>query len=165
MPQLGFNERMTDMQAALALCQLKRADKMILDRREKAAYYDQALADTPQLKLPFQHSDYGQNYQSYVVQLAPTWLQREEEASLRKLQQRRNAILKQLHSAGVMARIGAYAFADVAYYKNKYGMQPMHYPGSFRAAVSTIALPIYPSLKLAEQDHVVNTLKTALARL
>lgn len=164
-PELGYNQRMTDLQAALAIHQVRRGDSFATARRQKAAFYDTALVGIPELLTPHKHADYLQNYQSYVVRLRPSWLKANDEGSLRQLAQRRDRMIKFFADEKIGVRFAAYAISTLSYYRNKFGTKAMDCPGSLLSAVSTIALPIFPDMDEAQQQRVVATMKRAMALL
>ena len=70
-PEVGFNYRMTDIQAAVGRVQLRRLPGILARRRELAARYTEALADIPGLEPPFVPEYARTNYQSYAVRVTP----------------------------------------------------------------------------------------------
>jgi perosamine synthetase len=95
--ELGFNHRMTDLQAAVGLVQLGRLDAMVTERRALAERYRDALGDVPGLFLPAD-TPYGTtNYQSYVVRLAD------------ELPVERDAVMQELLDQGIATRRGIMA--------------------------------------------------------
>jgi perosamine synthetase len=75
--ELGFNYRMTDLQAAVGLVQLSKLDAMVAERRSLAEHYREALGDLPGLSLPADPPYGTTNYQSYVVRLEDDVVDRE----------------------------------------------------------------------------------------
>jgi perosamine synthetase len=81
-PEIGFNYRMTDVQAAIGREQLKRLPELVSRRRELAKRYQSLLADIPNLRLPIEPEWARSNWQSYCVRLAGDVDQREVMQSL-----------------------------------------------------------------------------------
>jgi len=96
-PELGFNFRMTDIQAAVGLVQLRKLDEMVEHRRSLAAAYESALAALPGLTTPHD-PEYGKtNFQSYTVRVGP------------EFPVSRNDLIAELHSRGISTRRGVMA--------------------------------------------------------
>jgi dTDP-4-amino-4,6-dideoxygalactose transaminase len=162
MPELGYNYRLTDLQAALALCQLKRGKSLVALRQEKAKLYDQLLAGIDELVLPHAPQGYEHSYQSYVVRLQPKWLNPTEQLSLERLKRCRDAMVEYGVKQGVGLRLAAYAMTDLSYYQRRYGCTPMQMPASLLTATGTIALPIYGTINQEQMSLVARTLKESL---
>jgi perosamine synthetase len=148
-PVLGFNYRMTDIQAAVGREQLQRLPAIIARRRQLAARYHEQLAGRPAVQLPVEPASVRSNWQTYSVVLAEGVDQR--------------AVMQQMLDAGVATRRGVMCAHREAAYP----------PGTWRAsgtlAVSEriqdrgIALPLYHDMTPADQDAVVAALTAACA--
>jgi perosamine synthetase len=146
--ELGYNYRMTDLQAAIGIEQLKRLDGMIERRREVACRYADALANVDGVQLPFSSSDTPHTYQSYMIQLAPgVGLSREE-------------LMQQLLAVGVATRRGVMAIHLEPYYRERYPGQRL--PVTESATRHTVLLPIYATMTSTEQEYVIEHLLLAL---
>jgi len=141
---IGFNFRMSDLQAAVGVVQLRRLDALVARRRYLAARYTEALADHPYL-LPPLVPDYAEpNYQSYAVRLRP-------ESPIG-----RDELLNALLERGIAAKPGimtAHREPAYAHLRNRY-----HLPVSEHASDESFLLPLYPDLTEAEQDQVLDGL-------
>jgi perosamine synthetase len=144
---LGYNYRLTDLQAAVGIEQMKRLDDIVALRRERAQFYDQALAEHPWLRTPHV-PDYAQpNYQSYAVRLT-------DDAPLR-----RNALLQLLLDRGIAGRRGIMlAHREPAYTDNGRVTLPI----SEQASDRSLLLPLYPQITQAQQEQVVAALFEAV---
>lgn len=156
---LGFNYRLTDLQAALGLTQLAKFDA-ILERRLDCArrYYElinsSSLADwlrPPPLPRAREHA-----YQAYVCRLTPP---SDDETTLEQWHIRRNRLMQRLFEAGVATRPGTHAPHMLNCYRNKYGIQPSDYPQAWRADWLTLAVPLYPQMTAGDQDYVCRSLE------
>ncbi len=159
-PYLGFNFRMTDIQGALGVTQMDKAQWIMASRREGAARYDVLLADTPWLQLPVRDADYLHGYQSYVCLFEPgsATLAAHGESFAR-----RNVIMTALEEQGIITRQGTHSAAHTRYYAEKYGITPSQYSNAYMAERLTITLPLYAGMTEAETHTVVNALHALYA--
>jgi len=141
--EIGFNFRMTDLQAAIALVQLGRLDGMLARRRALASRYDQLLGGAAGVETPSVPGDREHNYQTYMVRL------RGGGAA------RRDAVLEKLMAAGVSTRPGVMS----AHREPPYASRRVELPVTTALADETLALPLYHELSEADQDRVVAALR------
>jgi perosamine synthetase len=142
--ELGFNFRMTDIQAAIGIVQLAKLEQMVEQRRRLAAAYNARLADISSLSLPMD-PPYGRtNYQSYEVVLG-------EGSPLP-----RNDLIERLHASGISTRRGVMAahlepaFAD----RPRGDLSVTEY-----LADHAIILPLYHDMSEADVDRVVDAIR------
>lgn len=142
--EVGFNYRMTDVQAAIGLVQLGKLDAMIARRRELAARYDELLRDVPGL-TPVRDPAHGQsNFQSYWVLLA-------EDFPVG-----RDDLLAALAETGVSARRGIMA----SHLEPAYADHPaVPLPATERISRDSLILPLFHTMTEAQQDRVVAALR------
>ncbi|MFD8388641.1 DegT/DnrJ/EryC1/StrS family aminotransferase [Streptomyces sp. NPDC059680] len=147
--EVGFNYRMTDVQAAIGLVQLGRLDAMIARRRELAARYDTLLQDVPRL-TPVRDPAHGQsNFQSY-------WVLLDEDFPVG-----RDDLLAALAEAGVSARRGIMA----AHLEPAYAGHPCApLPVTERITRDSLILPLFHTMTEAQQDRVVTALREQARR-
>jgi dTDP-4-amino-4,6-dideoxygalactose transaminase len=151
-PLAGYNQRMTDFQAALGSAQMDRADAIIAERRRLAARFDEAFADLAWLRTPA-HVDGSQHgYQSY-----PCLFQPEEvtPAAVARVNAQRNAWMDRLLRNGISTRPATHAVHMLAYYRDKYDLGPQDFPNAWAANDCSISLPLFHGMTEAEQDHVI----------
>lgn len=144
---LGYNYRLTDIQAALGLSQLTRLDAYVAARRQLADRYDELLAGLP-LDPPGRGPDADSAWHLYVVRL-------HDETC-------RRAVFEYLREAG----IGVNVHYIPVYHQPDYrrlGFLPGYCPTAEAYYAGAITLPLYPTLTLAEQDRVAAMLREALA--
>ncbi len=149
--ELGFNYRMTDMQAALGGSQLARLDEYIAARRRLADRYDRLLADLP-LKTPWRDPDADSAWHLYVIRL--------DAAALAK--PGRRAVFERLRAAGIGVNVH-YIPVHLQPDYRRLGFAPGHCPVAEDYYTRALTLPLYPGLTEAEQDRVVEALREALA--
>ena len=146
-PLVGFNYRLSDIQAALALGQLGRLEEMIAARRACADRYREVLADCPGL-LPPADAD-RHSYQSFVCLIDP---------ELPDAPARRNAVMAALTAARIGTRPGTHAPARLGCY----AASGQDTPRAFLAEDLSLALPLFAGLTESEIDRVAETLHAAL---
>ncbi len=147
--EVGFNYRMTDMQAAVGLVQLGRLPEIVARRREIAAEYAYRIADIPGLRI-VTDPEYGtSNFQSLWVEVGDDFpLSREQ-------------LLAALAAADVSARRGIMAaHRQPAYADRDTGSVPL--PVTERLTDNTLILPVFHQLTEAELTQVVDTLHSAV---
>lgn len=144
--QIGFNLRLSDIQAGLGLSQLEKLDKLLRHRRECANYYIEHLDNVEELILPSDPT-YGHTYQSFVIRLRSG--KREE----------RNKIMENLQDCGIQTRPGTHAVFNLGYYKNKYNFNGSEFPNAILCENSSITLPIFPGMTENDLEIVVSKLK------
>jgi dTDP-4-amino-4,6-dideoxygalactose transaminase len=145
---LGYNYRMTDIQAAVGREQLKRLPEIVATRRRLAARYHELLGDVPGLGLCREPSWARSNFQSYWVEL-PEWSEQ-------------RAVMQRLLDENVSSRRGIMNAHREEPYKNPPPLFPL--PNSERAQDRRIILPLFPQLTDDEQRFVAATLRAAVAR-
>lgn len=140
---LGFNYRLTDIQAALGASQLRRLPQFIAQRQQLAARYDELLTRLPVQPLR-QMDDRRSGYHLYVVRVAD-----------------RDRVFAQLREAGIGVNVHYMPIPAQPYYR-ELGHDPAAYPGAQAYYRQAVSLPLYPALSLAEQDQVVRALESVL---
>lgn len=152
---LGYNYRMTDIQASLLISQLKRAKKLHKKRQEIAEYYTEKLQKINWLKLPQEIPGTTHGWQSYVCMVKTAEPTPENTDKNKHL---RDKMIKALETAGIQTRFGSIAIPTVKYYATRYGYTPGSYPNSYIAQQTSIALPIYDTLTEAEAEYIVKNI-------
>jgi perosamine synthetase len=142
---LGYNYRMTDIQAAVGREQLKRLPEIVASRRAHASRYGQLLANNVGLETPSEPAYARSNWQSYCVRLPNQCDQR--------------SVMQAMLDAGIATRRGIMCSHREAVYSNLPLRVPL--PHSEAAQDQCIILPLYPQMTLAEQEQVATALKKA----
>lgn len=150
--ELGFNLRLSDIQAAVGVAQMRKLDSLLAERKQRALRYSQLLSDVPDVSLPVGHeAEYqGHTYQSYVIRV------REGGTS------RRNKIMTSMKTKKIQTRPGTHAAHRLGYYAKKYNMRAEDCPNACIAEETTITLPIFPNMTDADQDRVVGSVIDSL---
>jgi dTDP-4-amino-4,6-dideoxygalactose transaminase len=142
--EVGFNARMTDMQAAVGIVQLSRLDQFVARRRELAGRYTRCLGSVPWL-IPPVEPEYGtSNYQSYMVRLTAT------------APVSRDDFMRRLLHQGVSVRRGVMAIHRETPYRHQYWEERL--PETNKVTDRTVILPLYHAMTEAEQDLVIEAI-------
>lgn len=140
--ELGYNYRMTDIQAALGLSQMKRLDEFVAIRHTLAERYYELLKED-WLELPFQHPDSFSSLHLYIVRV------KEHNKYISHLQ-----LFERLRNAGILANLHYIPVYRHPYYM-KLGYKKTDFPAAEAYYKEAISIPIYSSLSFAEQDEVI----------
>ncbi len=146
---LGFNYRMTDLQAALGISQLMRLDGYVARRHELAQRYNESLKGLP-LTLPWQHLDSYSGRHLYVVRL-----QREKATKTHR------EVFEALRAAGIGVNLHYIPVHTQPYYQRR-GFHDGDFPEAEAYYEEAISLPLYATLDDDQQEEVVNALKKIL---
>jgi UDP-4-amino-4,6-dideoxy-N-acetyl-beta-L-altrosamine transaminase len=146
---LGYNYRMTELQAALGISQMSRLDDYVARRHALARRYDTQLADLP-LILPWQHPDSYSGLHLYVVRL-----------QLEKLTQTHRQVFEALRVQGIGVNLHYIPVHTHPYYQ-RMGFGPNDFPEAQKYYSNAITLPMYQTLTEGEQERVVTLLKEVI---
>ncbi|MDA7774249.1 DegT/DnrJ/EryC1/StrS family aminotransferase [Pseudomonadales bacterium] len=151
-PEAGYNQRMTDMQAALGSAQMDRAEQIVAERRRLAARYDKAFSDLDWLRTPLCPEGYQHGYQSYPCVFRPDNLGLN---NVKEVHSARNLWMESLQQAGISTRPATHAVHMLSYYRNKYGISPEDFPNAYIANDCSISLPLFHGMTDVEQEYVI----------
>jgi UDP-4-amino-4,6-dideoxy-N-acetyl-beta-L-altrosamine transaminase len=140
---LGYNYRMTDIQAALGLSQMQRLDSFINQRHELVKIYNKSLQDLD-LQLPWQHPDSYSAWHLYVIRL-----------------NERRQVFASLREAGIGVNVHYIPVHTQPYYQQM-GFKFGDFPEAEKYYSEAISLPIYPLLNEVQQNKIISDLKKAL---
>lgn len=148
--ELGFNYRMTDIQAALGDSQLNKVDEFVHRRHQLAEQYRSLLADLP-LRLPEQHPDADSSWHLYVVRLR-----------LQEIRKSKKKIFEEMKQKGVALNVH-YIPVHLQPYYQKLGFQAGDFPVSEQYYKEAFTLPLYYGMSDAQQQYVSDCLHEILA--
>jgi len=147
--ELGFNYRMTELQAALGVSQLERLDQFVSSRHSIAIRYNQLLQSSP-ITLPWQHPDTYSGLHLYVIRL-----------QLDKIAVSHLQVFESLREQGIGVNLHYIPVHTQPFYQ-KLGFKPGDYPQAEQYYAQAISLPMYTQLSTQQQDQVCLALKQAL---
>jgi UDP-4-amino-4,6-dideoxy-N-acetyl-beta-L-altrosamine transaminase len=147
--ELGLNYRLTDLQAALGLSQMRRLDQFLRRRRALVARYDRLLAEAP-IQRPLIDVLGESAWHLYVIRIDP---------------KRSGKTRRQVYDSMRAAEIGVqvhYIPVHLQPYYRALGFKPGHCPEAERYSEEALSLPLYPAMSDADQDQVIAALKKSL---
>lgn len=145
---LGFNYRITDLQCALGISQLKKLDTFLERRREIAAFYTEKFSGTESILLPQESANTRSAWHLYYIRL--------------KDSSRRRDVFDALRQNGIGAQVHYIPIYFHPFYKKLSGGRDHRCPIAERYYSQTITLPLYPSMTFAQAAYIVKTVKKVL---
>lgn len=145
--ELGYNYRITELQSALVLSQLKKIDLFIKKRQKIAQHYDESLHDLP-IVLPYRDS---KNYSA--LHFYPIWLKESNKS--------RKQIFQELQTKGIAVNVHYIPVHTQPLYTNL-GFKENDFPNAVKYYKKAISLPIYYALTNEEQDYIIKSLYETL---
>lgn len=149
--RLGYNYRMTDMQAAMGIIQLRRIEEILKKRQQVATFYNEALIHIPEINIPYVAPWAQISWFVYVIQLSKNYNRKD-----------RDYILERLRRAGVQCSNYFQCIHLQPFYKKLFGHKRGDFPLAESASDRTIALPFYNNLTKPQINYIVNKLKKCL---
>ncbi len=146
MVDLGYNYRLTDIQCALGIAQLRKLTRALARRRAIAARYDAAFAEVPGVEPLAVGPEVRHAYHLYVVQLDPKRIGMNRDAAFRTLRER-----------GIGVNVHYIPVHLHPYYRKRLGTRPGMYPVAEAAYERIVSLPMYPAMTDADVRRVIQT--------
>ena len=155
MHELGFNYRLTDIQAALGITQLQKLSWSIKRRSEIAKYYYQLIKDyfPDRIIKPLQINPGSHHaYHLFVVLI-----------DFEKAGVSRAKVMNKLRENGIGTQVHYIPVPLQPYYRALYGAKPGDFPNAEKYYLQALSLPMYPDLTQDDCERVINSLKTVMA--
>lgn len=146
--EVGYNYRMTDIQAAVGIKQLEKLDWIVSERRKIADKYHEAFKDIENIQLPIEEKGYFSNYQSYSIYL-------KDECPIK-----RNELMQKMLDAGISTRRGIMTSHRETAYKTE--CAGLSLPVSEKSADRSIILPLYIPMKDEDINKVIEVFRSIL---
>jgi perosamine synthetase len=158
--ELGYNYRMTDIQAAVGVAQMRKFEFIQAERQKRAAYYDKLIDEKFDfLKTPFVPKGYNHTYQSYVCMVDYKALGFD---TIEQGNDFRNKLMNDLDDLGIATRQGTHAVHTLGFYADKYGYKPYDLPGAYECDRLSLTLPLYIQMTEDDQNYVVECMEKVL---
>ncbi len=146
---VGYNYRMTDIQGAVGIIQLKKLDAFIDEREKWAAYYTKEFSSVKWLHTPHIPEGYKHGWQSYVLFV-------DEETAPMK----RNQLMEYLQQKGISTRPGTHAVHMLGYYAKTFGIKPNEFPMAWAANEFSMSIPLHNRMSAEDFEYVVESIKS-----
>ncbi len=147
--ELGYNYRMTELQAALGISQMTRVDEFVAQRHHLAKRYYQALESLP-LTLPWQHPDSYSGLHLFVIRL-----------NLEKIKLTHRDVFEALRTNGIGVNLHYIPVHTQPYYE-AFGFKENDFPEAMKYYAEAISLPMFHGMTVQQQDEVISVLKEVL---
>ncbi len=148
---LGYNYRLTDLQAAVGSVQMDRASWILDQRRRCADAYDRSLAGAGWLRTPHTPDGLRHAYQAYVCLFQP---EPPTLDNVDRLHDRRNRLMMDLEAQGIATRPGTHAAFAQGFYASKYELTGADFPNAYLAERLSLAVPLFPEMDADDLDYV-----------
>ena len=144
---MGYNFRMPTMIAALGSSQLKKIDRIIKMRRDKAEYMTKKLSKIEEITLPIPPPDYFHVYQMYAIRINENL---------------RDDLMKYLSEKGIMTKVYFPPVHLTHFYRNEFGYKGGELPITEEISDQVLSLPLYPTLTEKEIDYIIEKIDNFL---
>jgi perosamine synthetase len=145
---VGYNYRMTDIQGAVGVVQLKKLDIFINERQIWADYYSKELSTISWLRTPHVPQNYKHGWQSYVLFVDE-----------RKAPIKRNDLMEHLQQHGISTRPGTHAVHMLGFYAKQFNIKPSDYPSAYACNEYSMSIPLHNKMVKEDYEYIVNILK------
>jgi UDP-4-amino-4,6-dideoxy-N-acetyl-beta-L-altrosamine transaminase len=151
--ELGFNYRMTDIQAALGFSQLSKLDRFVARRREIAARYDEAFSGLPSVELPQSSSEQRARSAHHLYILL---------IDFEALNTTRSAVMWKLRDCGIGTQVHYIPVYRLSDYANNFPVDAGQYPAAERYYSACLSIPMHPGLTDEDVEYVIDNIKQVI---
>jgi dTDP-4-amino-4,6-dideoxygalactose transaminase len=149
----GYKYNMPDVNAAIGLAQMERAEEFRVGRQRCAEFYFEHLAGIPGMDLPICHGPH-EDHSWHLF-----WIVLNAESGIE-----RNRFIERVNGAGIGTSVHYKPLHRMTYYRERYGLKPEDYPNAERHWQGCVSLPVYPGLTNEELGYVCDTVRKVLER-
>lgn len=153
MQNLGFNYRMTDIQAALGISQLKKLNKFIKIRQKIVKKYNQEFSLLENVKIPYEKDKNNTAWHLYVLQI-----------DFAKINKSRKQVMEELDKKGIGSQVHYIPVHFQPYFKKNYGFKNGDFPIAEKYYENCLSLPLYPKMTDNEVDYVIKEIKNVVGK-
>lgn len=151
--EVGYNYRMSDIQAAVGVAQFEKLRELLDDRQCTAEYYYRELKGNDKIALPEIREGFGHTFQSFVIRL--------KECNRIK----RNKVMDYMLEKGIQSRPGTIAIHRTKFNKEKYSILEQTFANACICEDTSITLPIYPYMEDGTKKRVIQVLREAVDKI
>lgn len=148
MQHLGFNYRITDLQAALGISQFKRINQFIKRRREIVEKYNQAFRDIPHLTIPFEKGDVYSAFHLYVLLI-----------DFDEIGKSRKDVMEKLKKKNIGTQVHYIPVHTQPYYQKNFDYKWGDYPEAENYYQKALSLPLYPKMTNSDVKYVIKNIQ------
>jgi len=148
MQKLGYNYRLTDIQASLGISQLKKLDNFVKRRREVVKNYNKAFNNTDWLTIPYEKPDVYSAFHLYVLQI-----------DFDKIGKSRKLVMEELRSKNIGTQVHYIPVHTQPYYQGKFGYKWGDYPKSESYYEKALSIPLYPKMTDGDVTYVISSIR------
>ncbi len=147
MQDIGFNYRLTDIQSALGISQLKKLDDFIKKRREIVEIYNNAFRNIEWLKTPYEKPEVNSAFHLYVLQF-----------DFEKIGKTRSQVMNELREKNIGTQVHYIPVHTQPYYKANYGFKQGDFPVSEKYYENALSIPLYPKMSDEDVEYVIGNI-------
>lgn len=152
MQTLGYNYRLSDIQAALGISQMKKLDKFSKRRREIVSKYNIAFADLKNVAIPYEEDGLDSTFHLYILKI-----------DFEKIGKTRSEVMEELKQKNIGTQVHYIPVHLQPYYQKQFGFKAGDYPISELYYEQALSLPLYPKLTDEEVSYIIKNIKTVLS--
>ena len=143
----GLNYRMTDLQGSIGVIQLKKLNKLLIERKKYAKFYYKKLKKLKWIRLSKINKNISHSWQAFVFHFNPV-----------NSKIKREVLMELLESKNIASRSGTHAIHMLSYYKKRFNFKQSDFPIAKKCHENTIALPLHNNIKLQDYKYIVEKL-------